>query len=160
MALHAERQLAVDQFTAQRVGGSRFDRHLARLAQRRPVVDGTAQAVEDAAEQALTHVRREGAAEGLDGVAVADAGQVAQGHAGQGGALDGDDLGVEDPSVPARSGPPRRRRRAMPSTSMRRPTSRVTRPVRLGATAALNDACRGWGMTVIRSPPFPDRPRR
>ena len=81
-----------------RVRRRRFDAHLVRLPQRGPVVDGPAQAVEDPAEEAFAHVDGQGTAEGLDGVAVADTGQVAEGHAGQGGALDGDHLGVEDPA--------------------------------------------------------------
>ncbi len=96
--LDAERQLAVDQFAAKRMGRRRFDPDLLRLRQRRPVVDGSSEAVEDAAEKALADPHREGTPEGFDGVTEAHAGQIAERHTGESGAGHGDDLGVENPS--------------------------------------------------------------
>ncbi len=64
-----------------------------------PVVDGPAQAVEDAAEQTGANLDAHRLERGLDGRTEMDALEITEGHAGQAVALDGDDFGVEHPAV-------------------------------------------------------------
>ena len=96
---HAEGELAVDHLSAQRMRCGALDRDGVGVGEGGSVIDGPAQAVEDATEQAgadLDPHRLEG---GLDGRAEVDALEVAEGHAGQAVALDGDHLGVEHAAV-------------------------------------------------------------
>ena len=97
MALHAEGQLAVDQLAAQRVGRRRLDRRpRATRDSGGPSSMGRPRPSRTRPSRPSPTTHGQGPTECLDGVAVADAGEVAEGHAGQGGALDGDHLGVED----------------------------------------------------------------
>ena len=85
------------------------------------VVDGPAQTVEDATEQALADPHGQRAPEGLDGVAEAHPGQVAEGHAGQGRRRPRPPPRRRGPRRRARSAPlrPRRRRRPRPRSGAR-----------------------------------------
>ena len=159
--LDPEGQLTIDQLAPQRMGRCRVDAHFLRFGEGRSVVDGSTEAVEDPTEQPGADLHRQGTAQGLDGVAEAHPGQIAERHAGQGRPGHGDHLGVEDPTAPpdphrfAHGG-----RHALRPRSGD-PTRRVTRPVRRGATAACSEACRGWGMTRhVGAPPVLGRPNR
>ena len=129
---HAEGQLAVDHLAAQRVRCRTLDGDRLGVDEGGPVVDGPAQAVEDAAEQAVADLDAHGLERGLDGAPKWTPLRSPKGMQAR--------LSPWTATTSASSTPPSRQTRtasptaaSMPSTSRRSPTSRLTRPVRRGA---------------------------
>ena len=158
--LDPEGQLAVDQFAPQRVGRGRFDarppptptrggrRRWVGPGRRGPDRGGRRRRSTGRGDRGPRRCRRSGR------------------RPGRPGACRPGRRPATATTSASRTPPPRQIRTASPtaaatpSTSMRSPTRRVTRPVRRGATAACSDACRGWGIDASRRRPACPGPTR